>query len=90
MCILISTTCHRVPFKCFTLGLQHSPPPPSMVFSEDYYVKNDVKSTQLKRDSFSCKAGGGRGARPEKENETSSLSCSALNKLQFGRFDHLK
>lgn len=35
--------------------------PPSMVFSEDYYVKNDVKSTQLKRDSFSCKAGGRRG-----------------------------
>lgn len=27
---------------------------------------------------------------PEKENETSPLSCSSLNKLQFNRFDHLK
>lgn len=33
---------------------------------------------------------GGDKVMPEKENETSSLSCLGLNKLQFNRFDHLK
>lgn len=71
MCILISTTCHRVPFKCFTLGLQHSGP--HLLFSEDYYVKNDVKSTQLKRDSFSCKAGGRSRGGPGRKRKTKLL-----------------
>lgn len=85
-------------FKIFPSG-SSTVQPQSILFSVDYHVKNDVKSTQFKCDFlfFNHLAAGLESRRvkagikgmPEKENETSSLSCLGLNKLQFNRFDHL-